>query len=52
VIETDSRPNFFLNAFAELYYNINNVRKDIEKQGRRIQTINKALLKKLKNNKT
>jgi len=52
VIETDSRPNFFLNAFAELYYNINNVRKDIEKQGRRIQTINKALRKKLKNNKT
>lgn len=52
VIETDSRPNFFLNAFSELYYNINNVRKVIEKRGKRIQTMNKALLQKLKNNKT
>ena len=46
--DSDSRqPNFLLNAFSEFFNNINNVRDDIEKQGRRIQAINKALLRKL-----
>lgn len=49
-IESDNHPGFFLNAFSELYYNINNVRKDIEKRGKLFQDMNKALIKKLKGN--
>ena len=49
VVKEDTRqPNFLLNAFSDLFNNINNVRDDIEKQGRRIQAINKVLLRKLK----
>jgi len=51
--EDNSQPNFLLNAFSDLFNNINNVREDltedIEKQGRRIQAINKLLLRKLRN---
>lgn len=47
VTEDDRQPNFILNAFSDLFNNINNVREDIEKQGRRIQAINKVLLRKL-----
>ncbi len=47
ITEDARQPNFFLNAFSGLYNNINNVRGDIEKQGRRIQAINKNLLRKL-----
>ncbi len=39
--------NFLLNAFSDLFNNINNVREDIEKHGRHIQAINKVLLRKL-----
>ena len=46
-IEDHSLPNPILNAFSEFFNNINNVREDIEKQGKRIQTINKVLLRKL-----
>ena len=46
------QPNIFLNAFSEFFNNINNVRDDIEKQSRRIQAINKVLLRKLTNNTT
>ena len=46
-IEDASQPNFLLNAFSDLFNNINNVREDIEKQGHRIQVINKVLLRKL-----
>ena len=46
-IEDHSQPNPILNAFSEFFNNINNVREDIEKQGKRIQTINKVLLRKL-----
>jgi len=49
ITEVDAQPNFFLNAFSDFYHNINNVRKDIEKQGRRIQAISKALQKRLTN---
>lgn len=45
--EVDSQPNALLNAFSDFYNNINNVRKDIEKQGRRIQAISKVLQRKL-----
>ncbi|MGN1262423.1 MAG: diacylglycerol/lipid kinase family protein [Prevotella sp.] len=45
--EVNPHPNFFLNAFSDFYNNINNVRKDIEKQGRRIQAISKVFQKKL-----
>ncbi len=47
ITEDTCQPNFFLNAFSGLYSNINNVREDIEKQGRRIQDINKNLFRKL-----
>lgn len=47
ITEDTCQPNFFLNAFSGLYSNINNVREDIEKQGRRIQAINKNLFRKL-----
>ena len=41
------QPNFLLNAFSDFFNNINNVREDIEKRGRRIQRVNKVLLRKL-----
>lgn len=44
------QPNFLLNAFSDFFNNINNVREDIEKRGRRIQAINKVLLRKLTKN--
>ena len=45
--EDAGQPNFLLNAFSDLFNNINNVREDIEKSGHRIQVINKVLLRKL-----
>ena len=45
--EDDTQPNFLLNAFSDFFNNINNVRSDIEKGGRRIHVINKVLLRKL-----
>lgn len=45
--EDARQPNQMLNAFSLFFSNINNVREDIEKQSRRIQAINKALLRKL-----
>lgn len=50
--EVVRQPNIFLNAFSEFFNNINSVRDDIEKQSRRIQAINKVLLRKLTNNTT
>jgi len=51
ITEDVSQPNFLLNAFSDLFNNINNVREDlqgdIEKGSRRIQAINKVLLRKL-----
>ena len=47
--EVDCQPNALLNMFSDFYHNINNVRKDIGKQGKRIQAISKALQKKLTN---
>ncbi|MBR1687888.1 MAG: YegS/Rv2252/BmrU family lipid kinase [Prevotella sp.] len=49
-IEDQSQPNFLLNAFSDFFNNINNVREDIEKGGRKIQAINKVLLRKLTRN--
>ena len=51
--EDEAQPNQLLNAFSDFFNNINNVREDIaqdlEKSGRRIQAINKVLLRKLRN---
>ena len=50
--EDMAQPNQLLNAFSDFFNNINNVRedlsKDIERGGRRIQAINKILLRKLR----
>jgi len=46
--EDKAQPNQLLNAFSDFFNNINNVREDIEKSGRRIQVINKVLLRKLR----
>lgn len=50
--EDKAQPNQMLNAFSDFFNNINNVRedigKDLEKGGRRIQAINKVLLRKLR----
>jgi diacylglycerol kinase family enzyme len=50
--EDTAPPNPVLNAFSDFFNNINNVREDIgsgiEKGGRRIQAINKVLLRKLR----
>ena len=45
--EDKGQPNFLLNAFSDLFNNLNNVREDIEKRGKRIQRVNKVLLRKL-----
>jgi len=47
-LEDKAQPNQLLNAFSDFFNNINNVREDIEKRGRRIQAINKVLLRKLR----
>ena len=47
VEEDNGQPNPVLNAFSDLFNNINNVREDIEKRGKRIQRVNKVLLRKL-----
>jgi len=51
--EDEAQPNQLLNAFSDFFNNINNVREDItqdlEKSSRRIQAINKVLLRKLRN---
>ncbi|MBQ2208557.1 MAG: YegS/Rv2252/BmrU family lipid kinase [Prevotella sp.] len=50
--EDKAQPNQVLNAFSDFFNNINNVRedigKDIGKGSRRIQAINKVLLRKLR----
>jgi diacylglycerol kinase family enzyme len=50
--EDKAQPNQVLNAFSDFFNNINNVREDIvddiEKGGRKIQAINKVLLRKLR----
>ncbi len=50
--EDKAQPNQVLNAFSDFFNNINNVREDIhdnlEKRGRKIQAINKVLLRKLR----
>ena len=49
--EDQAQPNFLLNAFSDFFNNINNVREDIQddltKRSRRIQAINKLMLRKL-----
>lgn len=47
VMEDSSQPNPFLDVFSDFFNNINNVREDIEKGGRKIQAINKLMLRKL-----
>ena len=46
-IEDDAQPNPMLNAFSDLFNNINNVREDIVRGGRRIHIINKLMLRRL-----
>ena len=50
--EDKAQPNQLLNAFSDFFNNINNVRedigKDLEKGSRRIQAINRVLLRKLR----
>jgi hypothetical protein len=47
IVEDQAQPNFLLNAFSDFFNNINNVREDIGKSSRRIQVINKLMLRKL-----
>ena len=41
------QPNILQTAFSELFYNIALMRQDITKQGRKVQALNKNLLRKL-----
>jgi YegS/Rv2252/BmrU family lipid kinase len=45
--EDTAQPNAVLNAFSDLFNNINNVREDLGKSRRRVQAINKLMLRKL-----
>jgi len=45
--EDPGQPNPLLNAFSDFFNNINNVREDIERQGHRIQVLNKLLLRRI-----
>jgi len=47
VTEDSAQPNPVLNAFSDLFNNINNVREDVSRQRRRIQVINKLMLRRL-----
>ena len=46
-IEDSSQPNAMLNAFSDFFNNINDVREDIVKGGRRIHVLNKLMLRRL-----
>ena len=46
-VEDTCLPNPLLHVFSDFFNNINNVREDIEKGGRKIQAINKLMLRKL-----
>lgn len=46
-IEDTAQPNPMLNAFSDLFNNINNVREDIVRSGHRIQVLNKLMLRRL-----
>jgi len=46
--KTKRQPNMVQSAFSDLFNDISNIRTDISRQGKHIQTINKALLRKLK----
>ena len=46
-IEDQTPPNAMLNAFSDLFNNINNVREDIVRSGRRIHILNKLMLRRL-----
>lgn len=46
-IEDTAQPNPMLNAFSDLFNNINNVRDDIVRSGHRIQVLNKLMLRRL-----
>ncbi len=48
-LEDDRQPSQLLNAFSDFLSGVNTVREDIGRQGRRIQALNKLLLKKLTN---
>lgn len=45
--EGDGQPTAFLGAITALSANLNSIRYDIERQGRKIQALNKQLLQKL-----
>ena len=47
ITEDEAQPNPILNAFSDLFNNINNVRDDIVRGGHRIQALNKLMLRKL-----
>ena len=47
VSEDAAQPNPVLNAFSDFFNNINNVREDIGRSGRRIHALNKLMLRKL-----
>lgn len=47
VIEDKAQPNPLLNAFSDLFNNINNVRDDVVHQGHRFMVLNKLMLRKL-----
>lgn len=49
VLEDDRQPNQILYAFSEFLNSMNTVREDLGKQSRRIQALNKLLLRKLTN---
>ena len=48
--EGEAQPSAILNRFSDFFSNINAVREDLERQNKRIQAINKALLRRLTRN--
>lgn len=46
-IEDEAHPNPILNVFSDLFNNISNVRDDIARGSRRIQVLNKLMLRRL-----
>ncbi len=50
VIEDDTEPNIVLNAFSELFSNINNMREDIGRRGHRLQVLQRLWMRNLRDN--
>ena len=45
--KSQRQPNFVQTAFSEFFYNIDLIRTDLIRQGKKLQALNRTIIKKL-----